>query len=91
MYDKEVEDGLVILHKDDVWKDAELMLADIKNHPYKVVQNDQPAKLLIGYKSTCDDSVWNINIVNLRNFKFKEVFQTGHSKEILLNTLNEGK
>ncbi len=78
------------------WLDLQLMFEDIKKYPYKVVQNDLPGELKLGYKTIVDDSVWHIQVQLIKGGASKvdplELFlSTEYGKSKLLDYLNKDK
>lgn len=79
------------------WKNFKDMLDDIKsylesNSNMTIIQNDNPMKLLIGYRCEQSGKEWNINLKDLKNADQDSILlkslQTQQGKDNLLKAIN---
>lgn len=74
----------------NLWSDINLMLDDIKKHSFNVIKYDDAAKkLLFGFKSTGDDTVWLIKLSNLSNIDMEYIKFTINELVDYLNLTND--
>ena len=82
------------------WENFKSMLDDIKlflkeNSNMSIVQNDNPLKLVVGYRCEQNNKEWNIKITDLKNsihedqnYAVIKSFQTEQGKNNLLKVIN---
>ena len=76
-------------HKNNFWNDSNLMFDDIKNHPFKVVRYDSPKKLIIGYKSIGDGTIWLLKLSKFYNVNSEYLKFTQNELLDYLNLTND--